>query len=140
MKSKQSNELKFQIVAPGMDKNELEDFTMLLQREIAQLNVESVEPVSGGVVTKGAMPVEWYEIGSFIVKTAADFLPVLLTVKTALEIQKLRQGKGNIEKKDEIRVNVIQGSDVMQVAGNSTTEDIKRDLQNKLKAISEHKP
>lgn len=130
-------ELQLQIDAPGRDKNELDDLTRLLQKDIAQLDdVESVEPVSGGAVTKGAMAADWYEIGVLSIKMATAVLPpLLLTIKAWIERQNAGKDKSAKDKitKEDIKVKLRYGKFSLEVNRSTSVQELQKQIEDQKK-------
>ncbi len=128
--AEQLSEMLVKIDAPDLDDNELADLARLLQGDIGELDVESVEPVKGGAVPDGAMPVEWYEIGVLSIKLATAVLPpLILAVKSWLDRQD--DSRKATSKKDEWKVKIGFGSFSIDI-GRSTT---KQEIVDKTKEI-----
>ncbi|MCP4701868.1 MAG: hypothetical protein GY862_34155 [Gammaproteobacteria bacterium] len=93
--------LTLQIDAPGIDANELDDLTRLLRNEVEQLDVETVKRVKSGPVPKGAMGMDWIQIGELAVELSPIIIPLLVE---ALSAWRERQSKGTEETSWKLKI------------------------------------
>ncbi|MDM8537217.1 hypothetical protein QUF70_10720 [Desulfobacterales bacterium HSG17] len=125
--SEQIAKLLVKIEAADVDENELEDLTRLLQEDIASLDVESVEPVKGGDIPKGAMAAEWYEIGVLSIKMATAVLPpLILAVKAWIDRQSQNQNADRKETSasDQWKVKIGLGALSIDVERTTSKQEI----------------
>ncbi len=121
------SDLLVKIEAPGVDKNELADLERRLRGEIEQLDVESVQPVKGGDIPKGAMAGEWYEIGVLSIKMATAVLPpLILLIKSWLERQGPKAGAGRKETRttDKWKIKIGLGTLSVEIDRDASKEEI----------------
>ncbi len=79
----QNTDLSLAIHAPGYDRNELDQLTRSLQKDIGQLDVEFVRQEDERLVPKGALGVEWMQLGEFVIELAPTVVPALVAVAIA---------------------------------------------------------
>ncbi len=97
----QITELTLQIDAPDIEANELDDLARLLRAEIEELDVESVEQVKKGPIPKGAMAVDWIQIGEMAIRLSPIIVPPLMAaVRAWID----RQYKGSKESKLKLKI------------------------------------
>ena len=121
------SDLLVKIDAPGIDENELADLARLLRDEIETLDVESVQPVKGGDIPKGAMAGEWYEIGVLSIKFGTAVLPpLILLIKSWLDRQKPTQSPGRKETttSDKWKIKIGLGALSVEIDRETTQQEI----------------
>ena len=70
-------ELNVQIELPEADPEELDRLGRNLRAELLELDVASVEPVSGGPASEGTKAVDWNLLGEWAVKLSVVTIPGL---------------------------------------------------------------
>jgi len=75
--SENSAELLIELSLDGGDVTELDELTRQLRAEVADLNVDSIQQVSEGVVPKGTKAVDMAAIGQMAITLAPAIVPPL---------------------------------------------------------------
>ncbi len=68
-------ELHLQIELPDADAEEIDHISRNIRRDLLDLNVDSVEPVSGGPAPEGTKAVDWNLLGEWVVKVGVAAVP-----------------------------------------------------------------
>lgn len=120
-----STELFIELSLVDGDSSELDELTRRLVTEIKDLSIDSVEPVSFGIIPKGTKAADWASIGQIVVALAPTLIPPLFELL-----------KSWVERKPStpVKIKVRVGKRTAQIEYDPTKTSAK-DLETLIKTL-----
>lgn len=106
-------EVRLTLVAGGLDEDSLAECATALGDELAELDVEAVEPAAAGDAPEGAKGVELLAVGALVVKLASSAKVLRQVLDTVRDW---------VQRNDAEKVRLEIGGDVIEVEGASPEE------------------